>query len=788
MFGKKDKNPKDLEALRDIADDVEEDEFVPYACLFADDTILTKNGELLKTIKISGFTKESLGEAQKNLRQLIRDAIGQHTPSNAFAFWFHTMRRKRDLSLGGDFADSFSKQLDEAWGRKNNWAESHVNELYVTVVRRCENPEIRTGKQFMEGLLPSKHHKSRMQFLDSAKQELDQLCAQFVAQTSHQSGRLLTVLERDGVAYSEQLEFLEKLINLEGRPMALPLEDLSTYLTSGEITFAFNAMEVRTAEGKRRFATVLTLKDYKEASLAGIDRFLQTPCEFIVTQSFDFLSGETVRKEFENQQRFVRLSGDAEFAQLTELDRLMQQNDHSLSYGQQQTNMFVIAESVAELEKNVKAIRAELMKTGIISIREDLKFEECYWAQLPANFAFVTRQSPIDTLHVGGFANLSNEPMGTTGGSKWGKPVALFRTAATTPYYFNFHKGEVGHTMVVGPRGSGKSVLANFLLSQARKLPYRLMYCDAQSTAAPFVKALGGTYIGKSELKLNPFSLPDSPSNQEFLSLWVMMLAAASGIQVTSEMLGYFKQLVAYIYQLPESDRHLDSLVGAIAQKDTELAGRFDQWVGEGRYATLFTKGADSFATATPAGSVVGYDLDQYMHDVVTRLPVSSYVLQRLTRGLDGEPTLLMLDEAWWILDNPIFGPRLQGWFDHLTKKNAVAMLATENIEDAAKRTITPSMLSACPTHIFMPDPYPTEYYQTIFKLSARAHKLLGSMIKYHRQFLLRRDAEELLLTLDLDGEQALLDVLSGHMPKSADTMQAEIVQQPRNALWEEPA
>ncbi|MDC3911892.1 hypothetical protein KQE47_26545, partial [Raoultella planticola] len=66
--------------------------------------------------------------------------------------------------------------------------------------------------------------------------------------------RLLTVVERDGVFYGEQLEFLEKLINLEERPMPVPLEDLSQVLTSGEITFGHSSMEVRTAEGKRRFA------------------------------------------------------------------------------------------------------------------------------------------------------------------------------------------------------------------------------------------------------------------------------------------------------------------------------------------------------------------------------------------------------------------------------------------------------------------------------------------------------------------------------------------------------
>lgn len=789
MFFKKKDEQQDLEEFRDITDDVEEDEFVPYASLFAEDTILSKNGELLKTIKIAGFSNESVGDHNYSLRDIIRRAIVEHTSSDAFAFWFHTMRRRTDLSIKGNYPDAFSQKLDAVWNEKNRFDKSYVNELYITIVRRCENPEIRSPAQFFEGLLPSKHHKSRFAFLDNAKRELDQVSAAILQATQNYGARLLSTVEREGIFYSEQLEFMEKLINLEERPMPVPLEDLSTYLTSGEITFAFNAMEVRTFDGHRRFSTVLTVKDYKEASLTGIDHFMQIPCEFIVTQSFDFINGEGVRAEFEDQTRFARLSGDKEFAEITELDRITAANrGHTTDYGQQQTTIFVIAESVRDLEWSVKFIRSELQKTGIISIREDLKFEECYWSQIPANFAFVNRQTPIDTPHVGGFANLSNQPMGNRSGSKWGAPAALFRTAAGTPYFFNFHNGEQGHTMVVGPRGAGKSVLTNFILSQARKMPYRLIYCDAQATAKPFVEALGGQHITADALKLNPFSLPDSKSNREFLGLWIVMLAAASGINVEEKLFVYFSKLVDYMYQLPEEQRHLETLIGAIKQQDASLAEKFSPWVGNGKYAHLYTKGKDSLCDAIAAGSVRGIDISRYMHDPVTRLPVSSYVLQRITKSLDGEPTILMLDEAWWVLDNPIFGPRLAGWLAHVQSKNALVLMATENIEDAATRSITPAMLEASVTHFFMPDAYPTEYYKTVFKLTPKAYQLLGGMVKHHRQFLMRRQGEEIVATMDLAGHRDILDVLSGIEPAKPAMQTTEIMQQPSAALWEEPA
>lgn len=265
------------------------------------------------------------------------------------------------------------------------------------------------------------------------------------------------------------------------------------------------------------------------------------------------------------------------------------------------------------------------------------------------------------------------------------------------------------------------------------------------------------------------------------------MLAAASGIDVDEKLFVYFSRLVEYMYQLPEEQRHLEKLVEAIAGQDAGLAEKFSPWHGNGKYAHLYTKGKDSLCDPLSARAVRGIDISRYMHDPITRLPVSSYVLQRLTKSLDGEPTILMLDEAWWILDNPIFGPRLASWLGHVQSKNALVLMATENIEDAATRSITPAILESSVTHFFMPDAFPTEYYKSVFKLTAKAYQLLGGMVKHHRQFLMRRQGEEIVATMDLAGHRDVLDVLSG-VSKVKPMTRPEIMQQPSDTLWEEPA
>ena len=111
---------KDLEAFRDITDDVEESDFVPYACLCNPHTILTKNGELLQTIKMVGFSYEALSSAPVGLREVIRQALLEHVREPRYAIWFHTMRRKQSLAPKGQFNEPFAAQVDRAWNQKND--------------------------------------------------------------------------------------------------------------------------------------------------------------------------------------------------------------------------------------------------------------------------------------------------------------------------------------------------------------------------------------------------------------------------------------------------------------------------------------------------------------------------------------------------------------------------------------------------------------------------------------------------------------------------------------------
>jgi type IV secretion system protein VirB4 len=750
VFSKKKRevSAKELEAFKDISDDVIESDFVPYACLFDASTIATKDAELLQTIKITGSAYD--GHAEGNLRSAIRQAIKHCIPDTSYAIWLHTLRRKLPAVTRAHYPDGLSGKIDESWRLQQPGGMGFTNELYITLVHASDEVTLKNKQVLRQSFGFRRDAEKRLDTLEARSAELRRASEAFLKILEPFGPRLLTTVKRDGVYYNEQIEFLEKLINLEERPMPVPERDLSHELTSGEITFGYNAMEVRTAAGVRRFAAILTLKDYKESTLSGIDKFLEIPCELIVSQCFDFTGAEQAREAYEKQSRYLRYSSDRELAKWMEIDRLMEQapGDKRMAYGQQQTTILLISPGVNQLESNVRMVQRALNRLGLIVVREDLRFEECYWSQLPANFPFITRRQAVDTDHIAGFVNLQAAPMGNATGSPWGAPITVFHTVQDTPYYFNYHRQQLSHTLLLGNRSNPATPLAHFLLAQTRKLPVAIWYLDTRGHGSVFMQALGGRVVtpGTPDCKLNPLLLPETPANRDFLALWVATLIDPSGVNISRAMLSYFQSTIDGIFQLPREQRRMSTLVAMVRQADGMLASQIQRYASGGAYGDLFDMPEDNFSV----DMLSCWNLSRWMGDVATRGPLTSYLLHRLTAMLNGTPTLLVLDEAFRIFETPLFASRMATWCDHLSKSNASAMMLTEDVEMSATYAHANVASQKAATLFAMPERQPGAGYAMGFGLAQEDINTLSFLAGEHGQVLQKRGLESRVLRADM--------------------------------------
>ena len=746
--------------------EAEVSEFIPYACHYNDHTLLTKNGELLQTIKVTGFSCESIEAKKIELREAVRRSIFDSIRTDDYALWFHTIRRLKNLDPGGDYSPGFADYLNQKWRETHDWDEKYVNELYITIVHEGESASLRHPGNFIRGLIPFADNRHRMQFLTHAYEELERVSQVMLKTLELYGARRLGVTEHEGVLYSESLTFMGKIINLEEVPLPMPVMDISDYLPSQKVAFGFNAAEV-SQEKRKHFGALLSIKEYKELSTKAIDHFLQLPQQFIVSQCIDFINREKAVDDFTYRHYITRLAQSETIAKASGLEDIIHSNQNSpIDYGEQQLTILLLEDSLEELDESVEHAVDSFAELGIVAMREDIRLEECFWAQLPGNFEFISRLKPINTRRVGGFASLYNFPAGKKHDNHWGPAVALFYTAAGTPYYFNFHSGDNGHTAIIGPYGAGKTVLLNFLCSEAQKYNGKLFFFDKERGSQIFINAIGGNYhrmvqhTQAGTLKLNPLLLADRPEAQGFLASWLETLMIVQGEAVDAAEHGKLPEIVAYLGSLPPEHRRLAHLQEYLTRSGLHhMASLLTPWFGEGRYAFLFDHDTD---TLDVSGRTYGFEMGNLIREGTPLCPMLLYLLFRIRCELDGSPAMIVLDEAWSMLDNAVFAPRLHGWLDDLTAHNAIAILATESVSEAATSRISSTIFEHIATQIYLPNPTPTNAYKDVFKLTDKEFWLLTRMRQEKRHFLLKHGGEAVIASLDLFGMPDILSVLSG--------------------------
>lgn len=756
--------------------DVSETDFIPYTCHYDPHTLITKNGEVLQCIKITGFTFESITQDVADLRTMIRAALQNAIQDTNYAVWIHTIRRATSLALHAEYKETFPRLLNDAWNQHNDWEHQYVNEVYITILHQGETAYLTDFSHLLRALIPPLEIRANDRYLQKTVRELNETMGRMMSVLGQFGAKRLGIKQcEDGTMLSEPMRFLDKLITLTEHDMPLPERGIDDVLADDvSISFGSNALEVRNYRSQdRHFAAMLTLKEYRELPIDGLGRLLQMPCEFIISQCFDFINHTEAVEKFADQAKIFALGNETELPELIGLNDIIESDrGHPTDFGEHQITLMMVGETLAEVEKNVRLCVKEMGRIGMMLLREDLVLEECYWAQLPGNFPFLRRRKSINTARLGGFGLLNNLPAGSAQNSHWGAASSLFYTAAGTPYFFNFHIGTNGHTMLIGPYGTGKTVLTNFLVTQARKYHPQLFYFDHERASEIMINALDGQYIRFMELdelerprwpKMNPLQMDDTPGNRSFLLVWLesLLFDVGTGLADKKQQIwAIFTQAIDHVYMLPKTERSLQALGEWVRAHDERLGVYLARWYGDGEYGYVFGALEDGLNLD---GDVHGFNMSAVRRDKKLLLPVMAYVLHRVMLRLDGRPSMIVLDEAWQLLDNPVFASRLGGWFEKLRASNCMAILTTEHVQEASESQLNPTIMEHIATQIYLPNERADEAYCDVFGLTERELMYVQAMETRHRHFLLKRGEESIVAELDMSRLVNYMHVLSAN-------------------------
>ncbi len=770
-------------ARREIPESV----FIPYACFYDDSTILTKSGDLIQVIKIEGLAFETADlqslHFQKNLRNTLLRSIAQ----SRYAVYVHMVRRKQTIYPEGNFPSGFSKDLNEAWKKKQKALELYVNDFYLTIVQKGHEAGLSGLKNRLKSLSQKVSKIDEEIQLKLAHKALESISQRFLANLKDYKARLLGAVQTDHGTYSEPLRFFHQLINLEDTPRLLPAMDLSKALASKRLLFGKDALEVRGIRSSK-LAAILSVKEYCDATHPGLlDHFLQIPAEFILTQSFVFSDRQSALRKIQLQQRKMMQTEDLALSQIEQIDQALDDTTSGrIGFGYHHFTALIMGESLKKLDHALSQVEASFLNLGIAAVREDLNLEPSFWAQLPGNFAFIARQSLISTANFASFASLHNYPCGKLKNNHWGPAVTVLETVSGTPYFFNFHQNDVGHTTIIGPTGTGKSVLLNFLIAQCLKFRPKIFFFDKDRGGEIFVRATGGVHatLGLSKQSgFNPLRLPDTSENRAFLTEWLALLLSSHAERLSSEDLLKVSEAVEGNYKLDPTHRTLENLAAFLGMGGAgSLSNRLSLWYGKGTHANLFGSEEDVLKFDQ---TFYGFEMGEILEDKIGLSPVLAYLFHRIHLALNGEPTLIVLEEGWKLLDNPYFAPKIKDWLQTIRKRNGFVIFLTPNIESAIHSSIGDTLVQQSSTSIFLPNHKATqESYCGAFKLSEKELDLIRMMNPSDRCFLIKHGQDSIVARLNLSGLEEFVRILSGTAKNVAllDEIRIQVGEDPQ--IW----
>jgi type IV secretion system protein VirB4 len=798
-------------------------DFIPFACYFDDETILTKNGELLQTIKFQGIGARKISQNLDTIRDAIRNSIEKNIKSDNIAIWFHTIRAREDINDPYQYKNPFSEKINSFWNDKNYWDDKYTNNLYITFVHNAAHFKIDCLESFIRSLSLTKLTFFHNDYLSKSYQELNELANNVVVDLEIYQPEKFKIYFADDKVMSPHLSLFTNLTQFERKKIELHACDLSEVLGNCEYRLGNNQLQAK-SDITKRFCSMISLKEYSETSANALDPVLRLPVEMVITEVVYIIPQKIANKSFERQNYILSVSQDEDLAESKDLGAFFDTTTTEL-FCNRQIMISVIADDPEILDFYIDAASTCLSKLGMVHVREDVMLAHSFWSQLPGNFHMLHRLYPDRLKYAGAFAFLHQQSIGSQY-NKWGKSVSLLRTEKGTPFFFSFHPDgkESGHTGIFGTPSAGKETLVNFLLSQSTKFSPTVLYVSGYFSSSIFATALESEldYISAREFVakdsepalmqnslINPLLVEDTKENREYVKNILLILANHHHIGLLDEERQVINLLVEHIFTLSNQERNISLLDKSFNFKQSEYAQkiyfRLEQFFEGNKYFGIFSA-TEPFNIVTQKINMLilpeflndyfaKYNLPkdpklmfQYEKDLAffsnLRASLLLYLFTQLMNTKDKGPFIFVIDPFIEFTQHPYFGPVFLKIMDKITEENGILLVTINIWKEAAteeQSKIRQEFRSKLDTKIYLPSEALSVNLQNELGLDKDEFMKLKSILPHTRLFLNKQNDTLTVLELSLGGFPKLLEFFSCDAEKIADLQKAE----DKNLWWQ---
>lgn len=359
-------------------------------------------------------------------------------------------------------------------------------------------------------------------------------------------------------------------------------------------------------------------------------------------------------------------------------------------------------------DERLRLVEKTIQGRDFTCMRETINAIEAWLGSLPGHVYANVRQPPISTLNLAHMMPFSAVWAGPEQDEHLqAPPLFLARTEGSTPFRFSLHVGDVGHTLIVGPTGAGKSVLLALMALQFRR------YGDAQVFAFDFggsiraaALAMGGDWhdLGGAlaedlvePVALQPLARIDDAGERAWASDWVATLLARESVTITPELKEHLWSALTSLASAPLAERTMTGL--SVLLQSNALKQALQPYTVGGPWGRLLDAESEQLGEA----DVQAFETEGLI-GAGAAPAVLSYLFHRIEDRFSGRPTLLIVDEGWLALDDTGFSGQLREWLKTLRKKNASVVFATQSLADIDGSPIAAAIIESCPTRLFLPN------------------------------------------------------------------------------------
>lgn len=361
-------------------------------------------------------------------------------------------------------------------------------------------------------------------------------------------------------------------------------------------------------------------------------------------------------------------------------------------------------EDLERLDWKRRSVQQVLDRQGLVSRLERENAVEAWLSSLPGHAYANCRRPLMSALNIVDIMPVS----AVWAGPAWddhlnGPPHVIAKTTGSTPFRLSLTQGDVGHTMIAGPTGAGKSVLLNVLAAQFRRYPNAQVFIfDKGASARGLTLLVGGQYYALGEenspIGLQPLGNIHEEDDRVWASEWLAELIERQQVPMLQERKTELWGALTNLAASPPAQRTLTILRSKVQDRDIKAA--LLPFTMEGPHGRLL----DAAGTTLGEDAWQCFEMEALYNRLQAIAPVLGYLFHRLEARFDGKPTLLILDEAWLFLDDALFAAKIREWLKTLRRRNVRVVFASQSLDDIARSKIASALIENCPTRIFLPN------------------------------------------------------------------------------------